>query len=449
MTKSIHILGGEVQLFKRHGSDNWYASFSVPGDGQVKRSLRTTDLDNAKLEAKNKYVEALGRNKRGLSVDGFLFEVVADQFLQNYERKVSRGEKKIVDLKNVSGVVTRYFIPYFEGRLIDEIDTTDIDDYREWRKDYWLSGPGKEIKYIHYKRNGIELKRKAKAGVPSASRQHQELSMLRQLFKFAARKRYIDHRSAPDITGDPVKQEGGPGLSKEEFKKISSLAFKRQREAKKHKSVWFSRLVLCQFVHIAAFTGLRPTEMLSLKWGDLEPWDLSEETQGLVTGFDGDRRLHHIGSDRPVKDFPVVADVALAGDLKIHVRGKGKFGPAIAPPEALVHFEVLYNQWLNRFGELPEAHDPIFFNYAGEPIRSFKSGLAQLLDAAGLLFDRQKRRRNAYTFRHFYITQKLVDGVPPYVVALNTRTSVKMIEGTYSKALPDMFADELRGKGTN
>ncbi len=447
MTKSIHILGGEAQLFKRDGSDNWYVSFSVPGQGQIKRSLKTTNLEKAKVIAKNKYVDALGRNKRGLSADGFFFEAVSDQFLQNFERKVSRGEKKTKDLKDLTGVVTRYFNPYFEGRLIDEIDTTDIEEYREWRKDYWLTGPGKEIKYIYYKRNGKELRRRPKGEVPSASRQHSELSMLRQLFKFAARKRFIDRRNMPEITSEPVKQAVGPGLTPEELEKILSLAYKRQRESQKHKSTWFSRMMLCQFVRIAAYTGLRPTELLSLRWRDLEPWNIGEEIQWFVKGPDGDRRLHSIGPDVIVDDLPELGELELAGDLKIHVRGKGKFGPAIAPPEAFTCFEILHNQWHNRFGELPEEHDPIFFNYAGEPIKSFKGGLAQLLNAAGLLYDREGRRRDAKTFRHYYITQKLVEGVPPYVVAINTRTSVKMIENTYSKAMPDMFADELRGKG--
>ena len=254
MTDVVRILDGNVQLFKRAGTSNWNMRFSLPGKGQVKRTLGTSDLKEAKRLAKARYFEAQGRDRMGLSHRGFMFEKVADQFLQNYERKVTRGEKKPVDLRNVTGVVRRYFKPYFEGRTIDEIFDSDIEEYKEWRKDYWLSGPGKDIKFIYYERAGRHLKRPVKGEVPSRSRQRQELSFLRQIFQYAASKKYIQQRDVPEIENVPLKDNSGAGLDDEEFKRLREVCFDRWSEVRTHPHVAHSRRLLVAYINIAAKT---------------------------------------------------------------------------------------------------------------------------------------------------------------------------------------------------
>lgn len=88
----IHLMDGALQLFKRTGSDKWYCSFSVTGQGQKRRSTGTGNLAQAKKKAKDIYLEAVGRASRGLRFDGFSFEHVANEFLKNYQRKVTHKE---------------------------------------------------------------------------------------------------------------------------------------------------------------------------------------------------------------------------------------------------------------------------------------------------------------------------------------------------------------------
>jgi hypothetical protein len=51
-----------------------------------------------------------------------------------------------------------------------------------------------------------------------------------------------------------------------------------------------------------------------------------------------------------------------------------------------------------------------------------------------------------YSLRHTYATQRLINGdLGVYELALNMGTSIRELERTYSKALPQAFAAKLTG----
>ncbi len=78
-----------------------------------------------------------------------------------------------------------------------------------------------------------------------------------------------------------------------------------------------------------------------------------------------------------------------------------------------------------------------------KPIKSFKKGLRALLDAANLRRDDRGVERDAYSFRHYYATQRLLAGISVYTLAENMGTSVAMIEKHYGHLKPELAADEL------
>lgn len=85
----------------------------------------------------------------------------------------------------------------------------------------------------------------------------------------------------------------------------------------------------------------------------------------------------------------------------------------------------------------------IFVDQDGLPIRALNRGFSSLLEAADLLFDSNGNRREAYSLRHYYATQRLLSGVSVYVLAENMGTSVAMIEKYYGHVRPELAADEL------
>ena len=273
--------------------------------------------------------------------------------------------------------------------------------------------------------------------MPSLSRQHQELSMLRQLFKFAARKRYIDKRDLPEITSEPVRNNEGAGLSEKEFQHLLDVSYDRITQEKINPKTFRDRTMLDAFMRIAASTGMRPTELYNMKWGDLDGFNFDVASRASIS-----QRSH---DKQETEDLD--KSLAVENTITIHARGKGKHKHLVPGDKATRWLYSLLERWYSEFDTIPNDDDPVFFNQQGEPIKSFKIGLASLFDAAGLLHDQQNRRRTAYCFRHYYITQAiLANEVPLYVIAINVGTGVDQIERTYSHVQPHMFSKELRNR---
>jgi hypothetical protein len=90
-------------------------------------------------------------------------------------------------------VIRRYFIAYFAAVALDAIDDAG---YQEWRETYWTEGPGKNIDVIEYVRGNKLIKRPAQHKRPPISRLKDEGVTLRDIFKFARAKGYINQRSS-------------------------------------------------------------------------------------------------------------------------------------------------------------------------------------------------------------------------------------------------------------
>ena len=93
---------------------------------------------------------------------------------------------------------------------------------------------------------------------------------------------------------------------------------------------------------IAGFTGMRPTELFNLSWGDLEARKIQVENGEFC-------------------------DVTV-----IQARGKGKERELAAMPETLTFFNLLRSLFYVATNAMPKDDDPVFFNHQGQRIRSFK-----------------------------------------------------------------------------
>jgi integrase len=99
-------------------------------------------------------------------------------------------------------------------------------------------------------------------------------------------------------------------------------------------------------------------------------------------------------------------------------------------------------------GREPNDDDPVFADAEGKPITSFKKSFNELLKAADLEYDYRGKRRTPYSLRHCYISKMLIKGTSIYDVALNTRTSLQMIEQHYAHVATEAIKDRLRPEGT-
>ena len=335
------------------------------------------------------------------------------------ELAVERGEKAAYQARQYPMIVRKYFVGFFGAKLMSAIKAKDIEDYWLWRKEYWITGPGSKRPIIEYTRviNGRETRifRPVKEAYPSESTLHKEAHLLRQLLEFGQRHGYAT--DIPEITVPKSlrrKPKSRPGFTMEEFLQLKKVSEQRVREFEfseidpsgKNQRVYQDRLRLHCFCMIAGFTGMRPTELFNLSWGDLDVRKIQMENGAL-------------------------SDVTV-----IQARGKGKERELAAMPETLTFFNLLRSLFYVATGRLPEDVDPVFFNHQGKRIRSFKKGLAELLRTAGLRTSRDGRTRDSFSFRHFYITQQIREGVGHHLLGRNVGTSSKMIDAYYSKIRP-------------
>jgi integrase len=123
------------------------------------------------------------------------------------------------------------------------------------------------------------------------------------------------------------------------------------------------RTVLHAYVMIGAFSGLRPTEMYNLTWGD-------------VLGY-------RAGRGKSVDDR----------DIRLQVRGKGKSGKAIPQKAAILWFDTLWMLFQRSMSREPDDSDPVFASEQGKRIASVANGFTELVKAAGLERDHRGIKR--------------------------------------------------------
>lgn len=408
-------------IFPKDGTRNLWVRFSIKGEGQVRKSLGTSDPELARQKAYEVWFEANYRARNGLKSQTTSFAKAADDFVAMVEREVERGDRPAYHSRDIPPVVRRYFIEFFGKKDIDAIAESDITRYLEWRKDYWISGPGKDITEIRYVRNGRSIRRPlGEKRVPTISRQRGELVILRQLLRQAVKWGYLNNSQVPAVEVPKARVPNNrPSFSPEEFRRLEATSLERLSDPDIHEHLRWDRTVLHAQIMIGAFSGMRPTEMKNLNWGD-------------VLGYRAGRKKAH--KDR---------------DIRLRVRGKAKSREFVAQEAALLWFDTLWNFCVAHQGKDPSDTDPVLSTRDGKRLGSSKKALAELLAACDLSHDYRGVKRTMYSFRHFYISQQLAHGVDVFRLARNTGTSPDMIHKFYGQVTNERMRNHLRPEWTN
>lgn len=225
---------------------------------------------------------------------------------------------------------------------------------------------------------------------PAASTLHQEIVCLRQVLKAANRRRWLDQ--LPDLSAPfrgSSKVSHRAWLAPNDYK----LLYTTTRQNAHARGASPAAQDLHDYVLFMVNTGLRPDEASHIEY----------------------------------RDVAVVIDEATTDQiLEIAVRGKRGVGWCKSMPGAVLPFQRLQERH-----EGPPS-DRLFPT-------SLRAPLNAVLQALDLKFDREGRRRTAYSLRHTYISMRLIEGADIYQVAKNCRTSVEMIETFYAAHIKDVI----------
>lgn len=418
-------------LFQRDGT-NWSMRYTMDSR-QIRKSLGTSDETEARRRANEIWHEQNYRLKHGLSLVEHAFNVVAEEFIRMIEHEAERKERSTDHAYFWPPKIRRFLIGYFGEKPIDKITASDIERYLEWRKTYWTSGPGSDIEKITVKReDGRNFSRPAPRKIASLSTVKGEMVIIRSLFQQASRWGYCQQIAIPAPVVRKRIDNRRPGFTPEEYEKLFNSALARISELQPRakdikakdgrewtmkftpKNIKADRIRLYCYIEIMAHSGMRPTEAKNLIWAN-------------IIGF------------RECRDKPIGKQ-----DVRLQVRGKGKHGTSIPLLDVIPALCMLWDVFEKEVGREPEDSDPVFADADGKQILSFKRSFNELLKAAGLEFDYRGVRRTPYSLRHYYISTMLINGVSIFDVALNTRTSLQMIERHYAHVATEHIKDRLR-----
>jgi integrase len=390
---------GRLQIYRRTDHGPWQAAARVGGQ-RFRQTTGEMALDRAKDVAEEWYLDLRGKLRTGRLEPLAPKEKAFGEAAQAYLREVrvlaasvrSPSYVKMLELR-----MNAHVLPFFKDKPLSALNKGLVQRYRVQRAEETIA----------------KTASKGKGGAPDTpgkpparSTMLQEIVIIRQVLKHAEGLGWIPY--VPNLS-TPYMTQGKKGrrawFSHEEYKRLYQAT--RRRIADGKRPGWKSRYEdLHDFVLIMANTGLRPDEAWALEFRDVAVED-----------------------DYATKDTILVIDV----------RGKTGVGYCKSMPGAVHPFEMLRarrEQKLRDNGKSPEEIARVLPTLKVFPDYS-RDLFNTILEEENLKFDRDGRRRTAYSLRHTYISMRLMEGANIHQIANNCRTSVQMIEQFYAAHIKD------------
>ena len=386
---NVHYLrDGELVVYRRERSRVWQCRFKLYSNAWYRTSTRKTDLEYAKQSASELYDEARYRERLGIAVVQRKFSEIARATVDELSRDLAAGAGKKIYADYI-GIITKYFVPFFGERYLQNIKHHDITEFERWRNDKM----GKK---------------------PKSSTLMNFASAFNRVVQTAIDRAWISERvPVPKMSRKGEKGQTRPAFTAEDIGRLRSkyAAFVAAAQTANETA---RRQLLCDYVEVLLLTGMRHgTESRNIQWRHCE-WHAADGVQYMriyVSGKTGPRHL--IGKHELVAVLQ-----------RLHSRD---------PVLGTVEFDSL----------LSRENIFLFGAQNDLPVRFFNDTFAKLLAFGKLTEDRAGLARTLYSLRHTYATQALLAGTDIHTLAKQMGTSVRMLELHYSKLTATMAADKL------
>ena len=174
------------------------------------------------------------------------------------------------------------------------------------------------------------------------------------------------------------------------------------------------RILIRELILILANTGIRaPSEILSLKWGDIE---VKKEKLALYTDKN---------TGQPIEEDQLIAYIKIGAEHKT--------GARLVQGLAGRYFKRLNEYFRNELGHIPQKNEPVFMEFYGRRKYNSLDRYALYRMWGELMRDCNLYRLDfqPYHLRHWYITQSILNGVDMLLIAKNCGNSVNTIAKHY------------------
>lgn len=388
----------DAMIYKR--GDYWQFRMWLAGEGKYAiKSLKTRNRSTAIDKGKDFYLELLANQRAGKKYFSLTTKEGVAKYVASRQRDVDVG----LIVKGRLGTIKIHLEHWldFIGRdtKLKELERTDCEDY-------------------FFQRRKVSTKKKLPVSQSTVLNEQSTINaMMSWLFK--NNETTIDHFEFKKLPKQDIKDDRIRRATFEP-KEIDDIgvAIGKYWDKKRNKldqEEWQARVLACYYFLIASVTGLRTGEQRQLKWADVE--------HQIILTEDGDQ-----------------ADVA-----KIKVRAETS---KVRQSRTFIIRDNQYFQHLRGFHKnvVGKADSQISGHYVFSldgktPIseRAILYHFGKIIELAEI--DITERDIVPYSFRHYFITQKLVHGLNHRQVADICGTSITQIEKTYYHVDEEMMSD--------
>lgn len=436
------------------------------------KSLNTDDFETAKSLAYTWERSLHAKIERGEPLDRIVFRNVAADYIKWATRRVETLDRngrplmKANALRREESCLRRYLVPFFGEKDIRSIGLEDIDNFLEWRNDYYIDGPGATEATVEFTRLGEKYQRPAvRSDRPSKSTINKDAVAFSKVIKHGRRAFGISDRSIPRISLPRRQHEPNnrrPRFNDEEWLLLSETAIERCVMATGHTR--FYRHVLWGLLELLYGTGLRVSEAMWLQRRHLVLYPVTEKNQkswdeGPDEWENEDGTLGFAATSFPVIDGKLMElRVVVSPDnqgLKQADHARTVI-PTRNFSEVFAHHMGFISEQLHGFGDWFSMPDDqfLFPKPDGERIGSMRRAFEKLLAASvssespnGLKL-KDGRPRTLGSIRHTYASKQIETGATRDglgFLADNMGTSTEMIRKHYGQVLRELRADDLQG----
>nr|WP_315261739.1 tyrosine-type recombinase/integrase [uncultured Limnohabitans sp.] len=382
-----------LRLVRRDDSKKWQVHYKIDGiKTWFRRSVSTTDLDTAIKLAERMWMKATFDHEEGRPIISKKFKPAAEIVLHRMEAEV-KAETAKPSTRDYISAIKLYLIPFYGNYNIDGIKPAVISEFHTWRRE----------------KVGREL---------SGSAQNNHNAAFNLIMDEAIERGYMTEYQRPTTKNTGADSDRRAEFSHEELEALMTYApvFIDNGRTARTKMI---RELLAIYVPFMAATGMRAgTEAEYLEWRHID-----------VEVRDGQPILHF----RLQRGKRGARNFVAHNSCWLLLERLRQLSPDL---RNMTLEEVLKKRVAKRLFRLSDGSVPDNWN---KPFRQWLED-SQLLNCPVT-----SKERSLYSLRHYYATQRLLEGIPIHDLAEQMGTSVLMITKHYSHLTPLMKAKQFAG----
>ena len=392
-TETVVVKPELIRLVRRGDSKKWQAHYKLDAlKTWFRRSTNTADVKEATRIAERLWMKATFDQEDGRPVISRRFKPVAEVVLRRLDAEILAATAK-PSARDYVSAIRLYLIPFYGNYNIDGIKPAVISEFHVWRRE----------------RVGREL---------SGSAQNNHNAALNLIFDEAIERGYLTAYARPATKNTGADSDRRAEFSHEELEAMMVHAPKFIADGRTARTKMIREL-LAIYVPFMAATGMRAgTEAEFLEWRHID-----------VEVRDGQPVLHF----RLQRGKLGARNFVAHNSCWLLLERLRQLSPGLV---SMTLDEVLKKRLPHRLFRLSDGSVPDNWN---KPFRQWLEG-ASLLNCPVT-----GKERSLYSLRHYYATQRLLEGIPIHDLSQQMGTSVLMITKHYSHLTSLMKAKQFAG----